>query len=138
MNSDCARRERYLYISDIANSKLLLCSADFTESSYDYIASVWHCPVKPVEQEAKAKKESSLASRLLSSWLCKDRCEASQGVQPLVRSTATQRMTVRTGIQAPQDALRGNLVAPYRSAPFGTFGKEFTTLVPVSHELFTE
>ena len=40
-----------------------------------------------------------------------------QGVQPLVRSEATQRMTVRTGIQAPQDALRGNLVTPYRSAP---------------------
>ena len=43
-----------------------------------------------------------------------------QGVQPLVRSSATQRMTVRTGIPAPQDALLGNLVTPYRSAPFGS------------------
>jgi hypothetical protein len=56
----------FTYINDIVNSKLLLYSADFTESSYNYTASVWRCPVKPVEQEEKAKKESSLASRLLS------------------------------------------------------------------------
>ena len=64
-----------------------------------------------------AKSDNCLSGQLSLLPVCKDRCEASQGVQPLVRSSATQRMTVWTGIQAPQDALRGNLVTPYRSAP---------------------
>ena len=47
------------FMNDIANSKLLLYTADFTESSYYYTASVWHCPVKSVEHKEKAKKGSS-------------------------------------------------------------------------------
>jgi hypothetical protein len=38
---------------------MLLSSADFTENSYDYTASVWNYPVKPVEQEEKAMKKTA-------------------------------------------------------------------------------
>ena len=80
-----AKEKAYPYINDIANSKLLLYSANFTESSYNYTASVWRCPVKLVEQEEKAKKESSLASRLLSFFLGCARIDAKhrKGCSPL-------------------------------------------------------
>ena len=47
-------------------------------------------------------------SALAGSEGYEDCADDAQGVQPLVWSEATQRMAVRTGIPAPQDALRGS------------------------------
>ena len=54
------------YINDIANSKLLLYFADFTESSYDYIPSAQRCPaereeiIENHEREPADKQTASL------------------------------------------------------------------------------
>ena len=75
-----------------------------------------------------------------------------QGVQPLVRSSATQRMTVRTGIQAPHTRPQASVseanrrrrllgrrrthygaahATPYRSAPLSP-PRDFRALCPLA------
>ena len=51
-------------------------------------------PQKCVEEKIKPMKEIRIFAVECLSWVRKDRCEESQGVQPLVRSSATQKRTL--------------------------------------------
>lgn len=96
------------YIDDIANSKLLLYYADFTESSYDYIPSAQRCPAE--REEIIENHEREPADKQTASLHGCARIDAQhrKGCSPLYGAARRIRMTVWTGIQAPQDALRGS------------------------------
>ena len=51
------------FINDIANSKLLLYSADFTESSYDYIPSAQRCPAEREECQCQVVVGKRISSQ---------------------------------------------------------------------------